>query len=284
MAVTKLEFSNCCYFPSDHVDWSPVFLALGKNKGLKTLIIDVDGWTEESLCTAMQNGLATNDTLESLELNSLRLRDYSGHWGSRAFSFLRTNKTLKSLVVGVYGATDSCISAFRIDMATTLQENASLESLSFRSVNAVKPEECFSLVTALQENKTLKRLQWDYRILQLTHDEDKHMATILQKNYALESLHLENQPGDVVAILRLNEAGRRYLIEDGSSVSKGVEVLSAVSSDINCVLLHLLENPRLCDRSAVEMVNDTTHSTNHNGKREQGQALDEGKESCRRRV
>jgi hypothetical protein len=58
----------------------------------------------------------------------------------------------------------------------------------------------------------------------------------------------------VGAILRLNEVGRRYLIEDGSSISKGVEVLSSVNDDINCVFLHLLENPRLCDRRAVEMV------------------------------
>jgi hypothetical protein len=58
----------------------------------------------------------------------------------------------------------------------------------------------------------------------------------------------------VGAILRLNAAGRRYLVQDGSSVSKGVEVLSAVSEEINCVFLHLLENPRLCDRNAVEIV------------------------------
>jgi hypothetical protein len=30
-------------------------------------------------------------------------------------------------------------------------------------------------------------------------------------------------------------------------------VLSRVNNDINCVL-HLLENPRLCDKSAVEKV------------------------------
>jgi hypothetical protein len=55
------------------------------------------------------------------------------------------------------------------------------------------------------------------------------------------------------AILRLNEAGRRYLVQDGSSISKGVEVLSSVTNDINCVFLQFLENPTLCDRSAVEM-------------------------------
>jgi hypothetical protein len=50
----------------------------------------------------------------------------------------------------------------------------------------------------------------------------------------------------------LNRAGRRYLIEDGSSISKGVDVLSAVSDEIDCVFFHLLENPGLCDRRAVE--------------------------------
>jgi hypothetical protein len=82
------------------------------------------------------------------------------------------------------------------------------------------------------------------------------MATLLKKNYALESLPYI-QGGDMDAILRLNKAGRRYLIEDGSSISKGVEVLSAVSSETDCVFLHLLENPTLCDRSAVEIVNLT---------------------------
>jgi hypothetical protein len=47
--------------------------------------------------------------------------------------------------------------------------------------------------------------------------------------------------GTVKAILRLNAAGRRYLIKDGSSISKGVDVLSAVSDEIDCVFIHLLE-------------------------------------------
>jgi hypothetical protein len=74
----------------------------------------------------------------------------------------------------------------------------------------------------------------------LTDDEDK--AVLLQKNYALESLpdfKLENGPGDVGAILQLNKAGHRYIIEDGASVSKGVKVLCAVSDEINCVFFHL---------------------------------------------
>jgi hypothetical protein len=127
--------------------------------------------------------------------------------------------------------------------------------------------------------------------LRLTDDEEKQMASLLKKNYSLESLpniHLKNEAGEVGAILRLNAAGRRYLIEDGSSISKGVEVLSAVSNEINCVFLHLLENPRLCDRSAMEIESEitdkggSTSPVNHIGKREHSRAQNVGKESRRR--
>jgi hypothetical protein len=86
------------------------------------------------------------------------------------------------------------------------------------------------------------------------------------------------------------ESGRRHLIEDGSSISKGVNVLSAVSNEIDCVFFHLLENPRLCDRSAVEAASDrdstdiggSSSPVNPIGKREHGQTQHEGKESRRR--
>jgi hypothetical protein len=49
-------------------------------------------------------------------------------------------------------------------------------------------------------------------------------------------------------------------------------VLIGVSNDINSVFFHLLENPRLCDRSAVEMsgsrIGDNAGSSspvNHSG-------------------
>jgi hypothetical protein len=81
------------------------------------------------------------------------------------------------------------------------------------------------------------------------------LVLILMKNYGLERLSPAipcADDGTVKAILRLNRAGRRYLIKDGSSISKGVDVLSAVSDEIDCVFLHLLENPSLCDRRSAE--------------------------------
>jgi hypothetical protein len=279
----------------DRPDLSPLFLALGKNTGVKNLRVKGFCSMDESLCIEIQNGLRMNETLESLELNGFSLCD-ADLW-HRAFSFLRTSTALKSLKIhlGCASTTESCLSAFRINIAAMLQENTSLESLNIRILDCIKieAEECFVLVTALQHNTTLKFLNLKGRgRLTLTHDEDKQMASLLKNNYALERfpyIDLENEAGDVGAILRLNVAGRRYLTENGSSISKGVEVLSRVNNDINCVFLHLLENPRLCDRRAVEMVTaDESNSrpTNLNtssagGKREQASAH-EGKESRRR--
>jgi hypothetical protein len=109
----------------------------------------------------------------------------------------------------------------------------------------------------------------------LSDDEAKQLVSILMKNYGLEHLVAEVRcadDGTVKAILRLNKAGRCYLIEDGSSISKGVEVLSAVNDDINCVFLHLLENPGLCSRRAFE-TETTTRS------RRPGANLDESSSS-----
>jgi hypothetical protein len=94
-----------------------------------------------------------------------------------------------SLLVDVYyGATESYVSEFRIDITALLQDNTSLESLTIReSEKGVNAEEVIAIVTALQINTTLKTLQlYDCGRLQLTGYEDKQMASLFKKNYALE--------------------------------------------------------------------------------------------------
>jgi hypothetical protein len=87
----------------------------------------------------------------------------------------------------------------------------------------------------------------------MTDDEVKEMTSLVQQNYGLESLpsiDSDGRMGNLRAILRLNIAGRRYLYDDGSSIVKGVDVLSGVSGNLDCIFLHLLENPSLCNRDA----------------------------------
>jgi hypothetical protein len=55
-------------------------------------------------------------------------------------------------------------------------------------------------------------------------------------------------------VLCTEARGPQGRLEDRSSISKGVEALSSVIHDINCVFSYLLENPRFCDLRAVEMV------------------------------
>jgi hypothetical protein len=268
---------------------SAIFLALGKNTGLNELFIERCQSMDESLCTAMEYGLGRNKTLRELELHNISLRDDNFALWCRALSFLR-DKALSCLSLFVdQGVTESCASAFRMHIAAMLQENASLKNLSIVTPGDCKVKEFVALLPALENNTTLTALCFseEYRSLRLNDNEDKQIVSLLKKTYGLKMLPDIYQRGDVDAILRLNAAGRRYLIQDGSSISKGVEVLSRVNDEINCVFLHLLENPRLCDRSAMEMVNtgeDNSRPTvgGGGGKREQANAQHEGKESRRR--
>jgi hypothetical protein len=288
--LQELDFE---VFPFDDnpravVDWSPIFLALGKNTGLQTLSLDMYNSMDESLCAAIKDGLSTNTTIQQLKLKSVDLYDdITAPLWRRAFASLRTHKFLQCLTIC---ATESFYSTLRSDIVCMLQENASLVSLSILNWHNAKAEDYIALIAALQHNTTLATLIFRPCKFKLTGDDDKLIVKMLKKNYALETLPEMQNRQDASAILRLNAAGRRYLIEDGSSVSKGVEVLSAVCSDVNCVFLHLLENPRLCDRSVVESASDgtdnggSTNVTNPSGKREKDQELEEGKASRRRRT
>jgi hypothetical protein len=145
-------------------------------------------------------------------------------------------------------------------IARVLKTNTTLEGLEV--CNYIKFEDYHVFVAAIHPNTTLKSLCLHNENFDVDDYEMKDLIPVLKKNYGLEEIPgLSHGAGDVKSILQLNRAGRRYLIEDGSSISKGVAVLSRVNDDINSVFLHLLENPRLSDRSAVEMSN----SSNGNG-------------------
>jgi hypothetical protein len=281
--------------------FSSIFLSLGMNTTLKSLSVGISDEFGDELCAAIRSGLAKNSTLEKLSLHHMVPSDDDGAVSARnALSFLRTNSTLKSLTVSfrkpsVQAQMESNhISAFRLE-AVKMMENSFLESLTIHSSGRGEFEELFALISALQLNTTLKTLGHyvfsdSLESHYLSDDEAHQLVSILMKNYGLESLVPTNSGGannrTVRAILRLNGAGRRYLIEDGSSISKGVDVLSAVNDDINCVFLHLLENPGLCNRRALETTRsrrpgENLDESSSTGKRERVQ-LQPGKEPRRR--
>jgi hypothetical protein len=235
---------------------SPLFLALQVNIGLKKLRIFGIGLIDEKLSTAMRRGLGRNSTLESLALPGITGDNDICLW-REAFSFLRTNTALKTLDMNFeQNVTESHATTIRMEVLAALRENESLETLSMIR-NDTRFQDYLVCVAAIQPNTTLKRLRLHPshgEPFRVDENETKDLITVLKKNYGLEEISgLHHGAADTRSIFELNRAGRRYLVQDGSSISKGVDVLSGVSNDINSVFLHLLENPRLCDRSAVEM-------------------------------
>jgi hypothetical protein len=94
-----------------------------------------------------------NATFESLELKGILLHDDNAALWHRAFSYLQTNKALKSLEIEVlHGVEESYFSAFRIEITAMLQENTSLERLLIQNIygwiEAIEVEEHVALVTS----------------------------------------------------------------------------------------------------------------------------------------
>jgi hypothetical protein len=289
LAFTTLGSSDIC-------SWlSPLFLALQVNRGLKELKIDQFDLIDEELSAAMKIGLGKNSTLELVYLSAITCNDDTCLW-REALSFLRTNKALETLHMHFEeNVTESHANAIRMEVPAALSDNESLETISM-PCQVARFEDYVVFVTALERNTTLKRLLlYPFNCVDYTYradqDETKELIPVLKKNYGLEAIPgLHHGAGDISSIFELNRAGRRYLVQDGSSISKGVDVLCGVSNDINSVFFHLLENPRLCDRSAVELssvgnVDDgmVPSPGNHSGgKREQPAPSHAGKETHRR--
>jgi hypothetical protein len=274
---------------------SPLFLALQQqNHGLKELRIHQFVIIDEETSTAMRLGLGKNSTLKLLEFSNIQSGDNDISLWRKAFSFLRTNKALKTLHMNFDPRVKhSRVSTLRMEVLAMLCENESLETLCIVDPDA-RPEDYLPCVVAIQSNTTLKSLrlyETDDFACAMHEVETKELIPVLKKNYGLEEISgLHHGAADIRSLFQLNRAGRRYLVQDGSSISKGVDVLSRVNDDINSVFLHLLENPSLCVRSAFEMASITNMDDgmaispeNHScGKREQKAPPYTGNETRRR--
>jgi hypothetical protein len=256
MAMALLSNStlqNLAMRSPDSSSWlCALFLALRVNKGLKELSF-CRIMMDQKLSLAMKYGLGKHSTLELLNLFNIKSGDDDSCLWREALSFLRTNTALKALYMSFdQNVLESHATAIRMEVPAALRDNKSLETLSVPSKDA-RFEDYLVFIAALQPITTLKRIRF-HPLCDIDEDETKGLVLVLKKNYGLEEIPgLNFGAGDIRSILTLNRAGRRYLVQDGSSISKGVDVLSGVSNDIDSVFLHLLENPRLCDRSAVEM-------------------------------
>jgi hypothetical protein len=144
------------------------------------------------------------------------------------------------------------VATFCIDTVAMLGDNSSLEVLHVRSRD-FSLSNYFTALESLQTNTTLKTLRLHPNLNSIRDGgKIKHLISLVKKNYGLEELDeglsARDTTGELGTILRLNQAGCRYLIEeDAGSIAKGAEVLVAARDDLGCLFYHLLENPLLCE-------------------------------------
>jgi hypothetical protein len=252
-SITSLVLRQCS-FPEGGSE--EIASALEENATLTTFEISLVPYSiHEVFQDVMAVSLLSNSTLQDLAIKYAAGSSPTNVCVSSLLLALGMNNTLRKLLVsGSSFVGGSVIPAFR----EGLGNNSTLEVLELMDGTLdVEPSVHIAVVEALQLNKALKTLRLCYGTPTLTDGEVKHLTSVVKKNYGLECLPalvpylgLGDRMGDLHSILRLNRAGRGYLLDGHASfVSKGVDVLSAVSDDVNCVFLHLLENPLLCNRS-----------------------------------
>jgi hypothetical protein len=243
------------------------------NSSLKSLNVDTFHLTDESVCGALRDAFTKNSALESLTLHSPESLDETGvHSWHTTLPFIRDNATLKSLSISFTGdALDPHVATLCFDTVTMLEGNTTLECLDIKS-GGISPDAYFSALESLQPNSTLKTLRLSPVLVSMGEKEMNQVVSLLRKNGSVdvldEGVSAKDETGELGTLLRLNQAGRRYLIEDAASIAKGVEVLIDVSDDLGCLFYHLLENPTLCDVEHEHNPKSGTGNCSHLNKRE----------------
>jgi hypothetical protein len=250
-----------------------LFVAMRTNASLKSLDVNDLNLTDELVCGALRDMLAKNSVLESLTLhfpenldepgaNSWRTWYWTLHIPERLdetslvswrkiLPLIRDNESLKSLTISFNRDTfNPHISTLCFDTVAMLEDNTTLEYLHIKN-GGIRPDAYISALGSLQPSSTLKTLRLCPAFASMSEEEMNQVVSLVKKNYSLavleEGLCAHDTTGEVGTVLRLNQAGRRYLIEDAASIAKGVEVLIDVRNDLDCLFYHLLENPTLCD-------------------------------------
>jgi hypothetical protein len=234
---------------------APVFLALGMNKALKKLKIWHNSSSAVPIYLAIRDGLEKNSTLEMLNVRIFNTEQFAISLLPILLPFLRVSTTLKSLEieVGRYHSTrrDSHVTTSCLAIATALRENSSLETLDISDFHDISPDTYIATLESIQMHTTLSKLHLSPQVKSFSNDEMKRVVSLVKKNYVLtklsEDVTKHGEARELGYILRLNKAGRRYLIDDVGSIAKGVEVLVDVRDNLGCLFYHLLENPLLCD-------------------------------------
>jgi hypothetical protein len=237
-----------------------IITALEDNTTLKKCHFDMDECEDRASFKAMGTSLERNSTLECLTLAWYNEIEYCELARLReTVLFLRINAFLKSLTLVCKEADARVVGRLCIETVSTLAVNASLEYLDIKIKDPfpfwsrvrhrrhndnenISSVDYIAALAALGPNTTLKTLRLHPDLDSFGSDQVEELLSLVRNNYWLECLDdgLPDPTGEVGCILRLNKAGRRYMLRD-SSFSGSIGVFAGVSDDLDCVLVHMWE-------------------------------------------
>jgi hypothetical protein len=232
---------------------------------------------EASFFTGFDHGLIQNKVLDALDLEDCALAGACTNDAvAGMFQALAAGRLshVSRLALPPLLWTESLCSAFRTYLEGACQlRHLSLAgargSLNDESFGQIIPDSLFleTLVVAshvslsgnsfrrftenLATNRSLKSLElWGWNV---EGDILENLIRSATDNYTLESVRLSSDCSSQLErlriILQLNRAGRKYLVNNvDCDKGRGIEVIAEVSSDLDCLLVLLLENPSLCSR------------------------------------
>jgi hypothetical protein len=223
--------------------YAAFFEGLAQNTVMECLFIEDDLAIPLELYQALSTALFLNATLERLALKGRKIP--KGSCEALALG-LAANSSLVSRTI-ITDEEDECTGV--VEIVKAAQTNKKLMDIR---LSCGDHDQQIVALNGLAGNTNLKTLT--FRLNSPVHGVNEGSSDSLfaaaAKIYGLEDLqvHCDTEiKTRLDIILRLNRAGRRYLVEKNER-SLGVEVLTRVSDDLDCIFTHLLENPAVfCD-------------------------------------
>lgn len=251
-----------CQVPIEARDYLATwFESLASDRHLRKLSLPTFAW-DEGLCRSLRRGLEGNAALKSLKILAPYKSDHHVQLSDAGWQiiapFLAANQTIE--YVEIYSKS-ILYEAVSPDTSRLLANNSSLREYIIQtggrevdSVNFV-----LLLVDLRQRDHrwTTNQLEkLSIKSIRITKAwQARSMLDSLRTNYSLRTMDVtfsstvQAYEPMVQGILKMNGAGRKYLIHHSGCLWRAVQVLLAVANNLDCLFLHLIENPTLCNRS-----------------------------------
>lgn len=238
MSIMPLVKLDLCGFYLDGVLGESLYCYLAKTLLLKTLVFSGGpneyGSIEDAAWNRICCGVAVNKSIVELEVcRGARLSINNSGMRQSIYS-LTKNKTLGSL--SIFFGESAHIQSSEALLVTLhkLRKNAALKKGIFSPLPQLSVSRGEELNKCFLKNYTLNHCPF-----RMTPD------TSRKDNLRNDRIVMKAE-----MIRTLNKHGRVYILEDNMNKERGIALLAAVSNNMDCIFLHLKENPSLCRSSS----------------------------------